>query len=134
MTTLHPQYEDSQLQAIGVLALAHVGDAVYDLLVRAALCMNGVPTAAKLHVETTRRVCATAQAEAARTLLPALTEAERAVFQRGRNAKTHQPPKQAEREDYMLATALESLFGHLYLTGQESRLRELMDLIFPLTV
>ena len=69
-----PAFSDEQLRAMGVLGFAHAGDAVYELLVRTWLCQEGRTTAATLHRETVRRVCAPAQARAMEKLLPALTE------------------------------------------------------------
>jgi ribonuclease-3 family protein len=120
-------YTPDDLQSISVLALAHVGDAVYDLLIRAELCMNGAPSAALLHQKTTETVCARAQAQTARSILPLLSEEEAAVFQRGRNTKTHKPPKGVEPEIYMLSTAFETLLGYLYLTGRTARIRQLLQ-------
>ena len=127
LNTLNPDLSAYELQNTGIAALAHVGDAVYDLMTRTALCINGAPTAAKLHTMTTERVCAEAQAKAARAVMPRLDKEESAVFQRGRNTKMR--ASRADSEDYMLATALEALFGYLYLTGKTERLTELMRII-----
>jgi ribonuclease-3 family protein len=123
---INNSYSAVDLQNISVAALAHVGDAVYDLLIRTELCMNGAPSAALLHKKTTDMVCARAQADTARKVLPRLNEVEAAVFQRGRNTKTHKPPKGADLETYMLATAFEAVLGYLYLTGQTQRIRQLV--------
>ncbi len=133
MNLLDPQYQHGDLHGISTLALAHVGDAVYDLMLRTQLCLNGAPTAAKLHRETTRLVCAAAQAQAAQLVLPLLTDEERALYLRGRNAKSHKPPKYADHEAYAAATALETLFGYLYLTGEHARLEQLMSIILEAT-
>jgi len=119
----------SQLHGISTAALAHVGDAVYELIMRTKLCLTA-PTAKKLHEQTTKLVCAAAQAKAAKEIQPHLTEEESAVFTRGRNAKTHAPPKTSNHADYALATALEALFGWLYLKGETMRLHELSELCF----
>lgn len=111
------------------LALAHVGDAVYDLLVRTELALRGRLRADSLHKETVALVNARAQHGAAELLLPHLTEEESAVFRRARNAKVHSVPKNAELADYHGATGLEALFGWLWLSGREERIRELFDII-----
>ena len=124
-----PAFSDEQLRAMGVLGFAHVGDAVYELLVRTWLCQAGRTTAATLHRETVRRVCAPAQARAMEKLLPALTEEEHAVYKRGRNAKVNSVPKNAALADYHAATGLETLFGWLWLRGEKNRISELFELI-----
>lgn len=125
MDYLRPSLSPAELHAVGTLALAHVGDGVFELMVRARLCLSGRHTARRLHRETVRRVRAGAQAGYARLLLGMLTEEERAVFMRGRNAEVGSIPRSATREEYHLATALEALWGYLFLTGRAERLGEL---------
>ena len=116
-----------QLGALSTLALAHVGDAVYELLVRSALCAQGVPRADVLHQRTVAYVSAPAQAAAAGRILPLLTEQEEEVFRRGRNAHVRSVPKGATTGEYHAATGLEALFGWLYLGGRHDRLTVLSD-------
>ncbi len=120
---------EKELGAMSALALAHVGDAVYDLLVRTMLCRSGKLTAGQLHRETVRYVSAPAQAEAAKRILPRLTEAESAVFRRARNAHGHAAPKGASPGEYHAASALEALFGWLYLREEKERILELFTII-----
>ena len=120
-----PAFSDEQLRAMGVLGFAHAGDAVYELLVRTWLCQEGRTTAATLHRETVRRVCAPAQARAMEKLLPALTEEEHAVYKRGRNANVHAMPRSATPAQYHAATGLECLMGWLYLRGDKQRAEQL---------
>ena len=120
---------EKELGAMSALALAHVGDAVYDLLVRTMLCRSGKLTAGQLHRETVRYVSAPAQAEAAKRILPRLTEAESAVFRRARNAHGHAAPKGASPGEYHAASALEALFGWLYLREEKERILELFMII-----
>ena len=108
------------------LALAHVGDAVYELLVRTRLAAL-IRTAGKLHAATVRLVCAPAQAKAAQAVLPGLSEQERAVFMRARNAQPHHIPHGASGAQYALATALEALFGYLYLAGEYARIEAVFN-------
>ena len=124
----HPAFTGEQLGAMSSLGLAHVGDAVYELLVRTDLCAQGLTTPDKLHRETVRRVSAPAQAAAFARIADHLTEDELAVYKRGRNAHVHQVPKNATYAQYARATGLECLFGALYLTGQLDRLNELFIL------
>lgn len=120
---------EEELKTVSVLGLAHIGDAVYELLVRTWLCTNGKHTAKGLHSMTVAYVCAKAQAEAAKTLLPLLTEDEGAVYRRGKNAKVNSVPKNADITDYHAATGLEAVFGYLYLKGALGRINELFDAI-----
>ena len=119
---------NQELQAMSALALAHMGDAVFELLVRRSLCMGGKTVNGKLHKETVARVCAPAQATFVRRLLPHLTEEETAVYKRGRNAHVSNIPKNATASEYGKATGLEALFGWLYLRGQTERVEELFAL------
>lgn len=112
-----------QLNSLGPLALASVGDSVYDLMIRAGLCAEGVSHAGRLHQKRVELVNAAAQAKAARLLAPHLTEEEASVFRRGRNAQPGSIPPSASREDYQAATAFEALLGWLYLSGRYDRLR-----------
>ncbi len=129
MMVSEPLLPERQLQAMSVLALAHVGDAVFELLVRTELCRRGKLTAGALHRETVLRVSAHAQAQAAGRLLPRLSEAERELYRRGRNTKVHAVPHSAAAGEYHAATALEALFGWLYLRGETRRLEELFSCI-----
>ena len=116
--------EDS-IRAISSIGLAHLGDAVYELLVRTWLCTHGKATGRGLHRATVALVCAPEQARRAERILPVLTEEEQAVFRRGRNAHVHTIPQHASRGEYQEATALEALFGYLYLSGRRARVHEL---------
>ena len=111
------------------MGLAHVGDAVYELMARTWLYETGVSTARSLHGGATRIVSAHAQAQAASRLLPVLNEDEIAVFKRGRNAHVHTVPRGSSFEEYHAATGVEALFGYLYLSGKLERLNELFELI-----
>lgn len=112
------------------LALAFVGDGVYELFVRTRLAIEGNAQAAKLHARAIGFVKAKAQARSARLLADKLTEQETAIYKRGRNAKSQTVPKHAELADYRAATGLEALFGYLYLKGEQQRLDELMGLAY----
>lgn len=113
---------------MGSLALAHVGDAVFELMVRVHLAAAGGKTGS-LHHAAVGMVNAAAQAGDMEKLLPLLTEEEAEVFRRGRNVKVHSVPKHARLGDYHAATGLEALFGYLYLLGRRERLNALFALI-----
>ena len=126
---LHIQLPPDQIRGISSIGLAHMGDAVYELLVRTWLCAHGKATGKGLHRATVALVCAPKQAELAQRILPLLTEEEQAVFRRGRNASPHSVPHAASRAEYQTATALEALFGWLYLQGRTDRLNELFTVM-----
>lgn len=111
------------------LALAHVGDAVYEILVRTHLACGGTQTAKNLHSQTITLVRASAQAKAIEHILPDLTEEEETVYRHGRNAKPKTVPKSATVAEYAHATALEALFGWLYLKQRYDRINELFGRI-----
>ena len=125
----HLQAEPDAIRAISSLGLAHLGDAVFEVMVRSWLCLHGKATAKGLHRATVRYVAAPAQARAAEHILDRLTGEEADVFRRGRNASPHSVPRGASRAEYQAATALEALFGWLYLQGRTGRLNELFNLM-----
>ena len=125
----HLNAAPDEIRAISNLGLAHLGDGVFELMVRSWLCLHGKASAKGLHRATVRYVAAPAQAQAVQKILPMLTEEEQDVFRRGRNTSPHSVPKAASREEYQTATALECLFGHLYLQGQTERLNQLFTLM-----
>jgi ribonuclease-3 family protein len=120
-----PTLSDDEIRAISSIGLAHMGDAVYEILVRAYLCRSGKATGKGLHRATVALVCAPEQARRAEKILPLLDEEEAAVFHRGRNANVHTIPQHASRAEYQTATALEALFGFLYLQGKKERINQL---------
>ena len=123
------QMTPDQLRAVSSIGLAHVGDAVFELLVRSWLCARGKATGKGLHRAAVAIVCAESQARRAEKLLPLLTEEETGVFRRGRNANVHTVPSHASRAQYAEATALEALLGWLYLNGQRARINELFNIM-----
>lgn len=112
--------------SLSPLPLAFIGDGVFELFVREALVCRGNCPVKKLHNQAVEKVCCSAQAKAAERLQPILTEKEKEVFLRGRNAHVGHVPKNASPADYHGATGLETLFGYLYLEGNIERLRELI--------
>lgn len=116
---------ENEIRGISSIGLAHLGDAVYELLVRTWLCAHGKATGKGLHRATIELVCAQAQAERGERVLPLLRSEELAVYKRGRNAHVHTVPHSASRADYLKATALECLFGWLYLRGERERINRL---------
>ena len=109
------------------LALAFVGDGVYDLFVRERLVCEANRPVKKLNEEKVSIVRCSSQAKLVEKLMPILTEEELDVLKRGRNAHTQHIPKNATSADYHSATALEALLGYLYLAGRIERIRELLN-------
>ena len=124
-----PAMSDAEVGTYSTLALAHIGDGVYELMMRTALAQSGVTGSAHLHRETVRRVNAPAQAAAVERILDQLSEQELSVYKRGRNAKVNGIPPKAEVAEYHAATGLETLFGWLWLKGETLRLTELFNRI-----
>jgi len=119
------EMRDDDLRAMSSIGLAHMGDAVFEVLVRGWLCAHGKATGKGLHRATIGLVCAESQANRAERILPDLTEEELGVFKRGRNAQVKSVPNHASRAQYAEATALEALLGWLYLKGRKDRINEL---------
>lgn len=120
---------EGDIRQISSLGLAHIGDAVFELMVRSWICTHGGVTSKGLHKETVKHVAAPAQAKAADRILTTLDESELAVYKRGRNARVNSVPQKANISEYHSATGLETLFGWLYLHGKLGRLNELFSLI-----
>ena len=129
METLYPQLSQREVNQMNMLALAHVGDAVYELLVRSMLCREKNAPVMQLHRLTVERVRAEAQAEAVQKILPMLHDDELAVYKRGRNTKVNSAPHHAGIAQYHAATGLEALFGWLYLQGKSARIGELFTAV-----
>ena len=125
MNYFEPHLTPDELRAISAIGLAHMGDAVYETLVRTWLCVHGKATGKELHRATVALVCAQKQAELAQRVLPQLTEEELAVYKRGRNANVHAMPRSATPAQYHAATGLECLMGWLYLQVDKERAEQL---------
>ncbi len=125
MNRFFPQMSEQDANKISMLGLAHIGDGVYELLVRTMLCTQGHAAVGELHRLTVSYVKAPAQAKAMEKLLPRLSEEELALYKRGRNAHVHGVPQGASVGEYHAATGLEALFGWLYLQGRRERIEEL---------
>ncbi len=108
-------------------ALAYLGDAVFEVMVRNLLVGRGIGDAGKLNALSLEYVKATKQSAGLERILPYLTEEEEAVYRRGRNAAGAHP-KSASVTEYRRATGLEALFGYLYRKGDMERLSHLFSL------
>ena len=115
-------------KGLNSLALAFVGDGVYDLIIREELACQGNRPVKQLNIEKVEVVRCQAQAALAEMIEPYLTEEEADVLRRGRNAHVSHAPKNASMGEYHAATAFEALLGYLYLSDRTDRIRELLSL------
>ena len=123
---------EQENRMLSAQALAYLGDCVIELCVRSLLLEKGLAHSKDLNKAALRYVSATAQAEAMKQILPALTEEETGVYRRAHNAGHIQNvPKSATVGQYRTATGMEALFGYLYLCGRLSRIRELFRMGYP---
>ncbi|WMM25548.1 ribonuclease III domain-containing protein [Tissierella sp. MB52-C2] len=116
------------IDMLSPLQLAYIGDAVYELLVRTYLLQKKLPVN-KLHKATIEYVKAKAQANIVHMLEDTLTEEEQTIVKKGRNAKSHTIPKNANMIDYKYATGFEALIGYLYLKRRDERISEMFEMI-----
>lgn len=110
------------------LALAYIGDAVYELAVREYLLDVGQTRPNQLHQYATQYVSAKAQAKIMEHFFEEeiLTEEEESYYKRGRNSKINTKAKNTDIQTYLQSTGFEALIGYLYLTKQEERLNEII--------
>lgn len=121
---INKELSGEDIMMLSPLQLAYIGDSVYELLVRTYLITKGI-SVKNLHKATTNYVKAKAQAKFTHELEDKLTEEEKAIIKKGRNAKSNTSPKNTDIIDYKYATGFECLFGYLYLMNQDERIEEL---------
>ena len=119
--------EKEDINLLSPLTWAYVGDAVYELYIRTNLVNNTKLKPHKLHIESIKYVRAKAQADILKKIMNDLTEEEKGIVRRARNAENQHLPKNADPQDYMYSTAFEGLIGFLYLTKQDERLKEILQ-------
>lgn len=119
---------DTDIKSYSPLTLAYIGDGIYDLIIRTMMVEKGNAPVNKLHRSVSNLVKAPAQAEILHIIEDQLTEEERAVYKRGRNAKSFTSAKNASITDYRIATGFEALMGYLYLTDNITRIVELVKI------
>lgn len=110
------------------LALAYIGDAVYDLIIRTKIVCDGNAPVNSMHKGATHFVSATAQADMMKLIEESLSKEEHLYYKRGRNAKPNTSAKSASYGEYRIATGFECLIGYLYLTEQFERIIEIIKL------
>ena len=119
--------EEHTLRETGPIALAFVGDSVFDLFIRERIVRSGIGRPKDLQQKASGYARAESQAAMIRDLFEELSEEEQDVVRRARNAKVHTMPKHAGVMEYKMATGLEALIGYLYLSGRNERLGWLLE-------
>ena len=122
------QIGEVDVRTYSPLALAYIGDGVFDLVIRTVIVGKGNTKASQLHYQTSHIVKAQSQALMIEALEEELTEEEADVYRRGRNAKSPTMAKNASMSDYRKATGFEALMGYLYFTDRFERVVELTKL------
>lgn len=120
--------EERDINLMSPLTWAYVGDCVYELYIRTNLINKTNLKPHKLHIECIKHVKAQAQAEILKNIYDDLTDEEKDIVRRGRNTENHHLPKNSNVQEYMHATAFEALIGYLYLTKQNKRLKEILNM------
>ena len=119
---------EEEINLMSPLIWAYIGDCVYELYIRTELVNNTNLKPHKLHIETIKYVKASAQAKFLQQIEENLTDKEKEIVRRGRNAQNHHLPKNASVQEYKYATAFEALIGYLFLTKQYNRINEIIKM------
>lgn len=114
--------EQLDIKTVSPLTLAYIGDCIYDLYIRTIIVEAGNAPVNKLHKRVSDLVKAQTQMELIKSIEDILTDEERQVFKRGRNAKSYTSAKNASKSDYRNATGFEALLGYLYMIGNIERI------------
>lgn len=124
-----------EVRQLNPLVLAFIGDAVYEMFIRTYLVNNNKDMSAhKLHLKAISFVKAHSQSEFMKEIENVLNEEELSIYKRGRNAKSGTVPKNADVQEYRIATGFEALIGFLYLTNELDRINQLLNLIINLSI
>ena len=121
-------FDEEEVKTLSPLVVAYIGDAYFHLYVRTRL-LNVTRKISKLHDLSSEIVSAVSQAAAYKEIKLLLTDEEREIFRRGRNAKSH-APRSATVEEYHASTGFENLLGELFLRKNFRRLDEICELAF----
>ena len=128
MELIDREKSEIDINLLSPLTWAYIGDAVYELYIRTTLVNNTKLKPHKLHIEAIKHVKAKAQTDVLKKIENSLTEQEKEIVRRARNAENHHLPKNANMADYMYSTAFEGLIGFLYLTKKDERLKEILKM------
>ena len=126
---INREKNEIDINLLSPLTWAYVGDSIYELLIRTHLVNKTKLKPHSLHIEAIKFVKAKSQADILKRLEVYLTDEEKEIVRRGRNAENHHLPKNANVEEYMYSTAFEALIGYLYLCKKDERLKEIFNLI-----
>ncbi len=118
-----------EVNTMSPLTWAYVGDSVYELFIRTYLVNKTNLKPHMLHIEAIKYVKANAQVKILNKIYENLTDDEKEIVRRGRNAQNHHVPKSSTVEEYSYSTAFEALIGYLYLTKQTQRLQEILNMV-----
>ena len=118
----------ADVNQLSPLVWAYIGDCIYEIFIRTHLVNNSNAKPHRLHIETIKYVKAKAQADTLAKIKECVTEKEKEIVRRGRNAENHHVAKNASVAEYSQATAFEALIGYLYLTKQDERLQEILTM------
>lgn len=130
MNFINLEKSETEVNMMSPLTWAYVGDCVYELYIRTNLVNKTNLKPHKLHIESIKYVKAQSQAKLLQQIMDILTDDEKDIVRRGRNAENHHLPKNCDVQDYMYSTAFEGLIGFLYLTKQDNRLKEILEKCF----
>lgn len=122
------QIEHGDAAAYSPLALAYIGDAIFDVMVRTIVVSKVNKQVNKYHKDVSKIVCAPAQAKMLLDIYDRLTEEEQSIYRRGRNANSYSKAKNASRSEYRIATGFEALLGYLYLKEDFNRLTDIVKM------
>lgn len=119
--------DKQDINQLSPLTWAYVGDCVFELYIRTYLVDNTNLKPHKLHIESIKYVKASSQAKMLNNIYEELSDEEKDIVRRGRNAENHHLPKHSNVQEYMYSTAFEALIGYLYLCGNNKRVKEIIE-------
>jgi len=119
--------DEKKLRSYGALSFAYIGDCVYDLVIKTMIVSREYERPGHYHDKAIHYVNAAGQAEMMKAIKPLLSEEEKKIYKRGKNAKPFSQAKNQTPHDYRVATGFEALIGYLYLNGRQDRILELIS-------
>ena len=124
----------NNINTINSLALAYLGDSIYEVYVREYLIKNNIVKVNDLQKSAVKYVSAKGQCKYLMSMIESnfLTEEELTIVTRARNHKSHTSPKNTDIVTYKYSTGLEALIGYLYLSGKNNRISDIMEYIFKI--
>ena len=117
-----------EINLLSPLTWAYIGDCIYELYVRTNLVNTTKLKPHAMHLKAIEKVKSHSQEENLKKIYDMLTDEEKDIVRRGRNAKNHHVPKNSNVQEYSYATAFEALIGYLYLTKKNKRLKEILKI------